>query len=33
MNLWATSLAADTLIWHCLQKWINPGYPKRGEDR
>jgi hypothetical protein len=33
MNLLATSLAADTLIWHRLQEWINPGYLKRREER
>lgn len=33
MNLWATGLAMDTLVWHRLQEWINPGYLKRSEDR
>jgi hypothetical protein len=33
MNLWATSWATDTLIWHRLQEWINPGYLSRSEQR
>jgi hypothetical protein len=33
MNLWATGLGLDTLIWHRLQEWINPGYLKRSEER
>lgn len=33
MNLWATSLAANTLVWHRLQEWINPGYLARSERR
>jgi len=33
MNLWATSLAFNTLIWHRLQEWISPGYLKRSEQR
>lgn len=33
MNLWATSMAMDTLVWHRLQEWINPGYLKRREER
>ena len=33
MNLWATSLALDTLVWHRLQEWISPGYLKRAEQR
>jgi hypothetical protein len=33
MNLWVTSLAVDTLIWHRLQEWINPGYLQRREQR
>lgn len=33
MNLWLTSAALDTLVWHRLQEAINPGYLKRREDR
>jgi hypothetical protein len=33
MNLWATSLAMNTLVWHRLQEWINPGYLARAERR
>jgi hypothetical protein len=33
MSLWATSWALDTLIWHRLQEWINPGYLARAERR
>ena len=33
MNLWATSLAMNTLIWHRLQEWISPGYLQRSEQR
>ncbi len=33
MNLWATSLALDTLVWHRLQEWISPGYLQRSEQR
>jgi hypothetical protein len=33
MNMWATSWAMDTLIWHRLQEWINPGYLQRSEQR
>jgi hypothetical protein len=33
MNLWATGWALDTLVWHRLQEWINPGYLKRREQR
>jgi len=33
MNLWATGLAMDTLVWHRLQEWISPGYLKRAEQR
>ena len=33
MNLWATSLAMNTLVWHRLQEWINPGYLRRSEQR
>jgi hypothetical protein len=33
MNLWATSLAMNTLVWHRLQEWINPGYLARSEHR
>ena len=33
MNLWATSLAMNTLVWHRMQEWINPGYLARSERR
>lgn len=33
MNLWATSWAMNTLIWHRLQEWISPGYLARSEQR
>ena len=33
MNLWATSLAMNTLVWHRLQEWISPGYLQRAERR
>ena len=33
MNLWATGLAMDTLVWHRLQEWISPGYLQRAEQR
>jgi hypothetical protein len=33
MNLWATSLAMNTLVWHRLQEWISPGYLQRSEQR
>jgi hypothetical protein len=33
MNLWATSLAVNTLLWHRLQEWISPGYLQRSEQR
>jgi len=33
MNLWATSLGMNTLVWHRLQEWINPGYLARSERR
>lgn len=33
MNLWATSLALNTLVWHRLQEWISPGYLQRSEQR
>lgn len=33
MSLWATSLGLDTLLWHRLQEWINPGYLQRSERR
>jgi hypothetical protein len=33
MNLWATSLAMNALIWHRAQEWISPGYLARSEQR
>ncbi len=33
MNLWATHWLTDTLVWHRLQEWINPGYLARSERR
>jgi hypothetical protein len=33
MNLWLTSLAINTLVWHRLQEWISPGYLQRSEQR
>jgi hypothetical protein len=33
MNLWATSWAANTLLWNRLQEAINPGYLQRSEQR
>ncbi len=33
MNLWATSLGINTVLWHRLQEWISPGYLKRSEQR
>jgi hypothetical protein len=33
MNLWATGLAMDTLVWHRLQEMISPGYLQRAEQR
>ena len=33
MNLWFASWAAEALIWHRLQEWINPGYLQRSEQR
>lgn len=32
-NLWFTYLAMNTLVWHRLQEWINPGYLQRSEQR
>jgi hypothetical protein len=32
-NLWFSGLAMDTLVWHRLQEWINPGYLKRAQRR
>ena len=32
-NLWFNSLALNTLVWHRLQEWINPGYLQRSERR
>lgn len=32
-NLWFTGLAVDTLVWHRLQEWVNPGYLARSERR
>jgi len=33
MSLWSLGLGLDTLIWHRLQEWINPGYLARTEQR
>lgn len=33
MNLWITHWITDTLVWHRLQEWINPGYLGRTESR
>jgi hypothetical protein len=33
MNLWATSIFMNYLVWYRLQDWINPGYLARTERR
>jgi hypothetical protein len=33
MNLWATSIFMNYLVWYRLQDWINPGYLQRTERR
>ncbi|WGR90735.1 hypothetical protein MTX20_01390 (plasmid) [Bradyrhizobium sp. ISRA435] len=33
MNLWFSHWLTDTLVWHHLQDWINPGYLERSEQR